>query len=101
MYITPIIAHQAEEADMGFIFRKVHKSAVEPKVVESLPNGVIQPLLVNGTHEPKPILMNGYGGGGEQDSVEEEAMMSQDTTETSISFDASLLGVGDPELEKG
>ena len=69
---------------------------MEEKVKEPLPNGVVQPLLVNGRHDSEPVLMNGYG----DEVFDEEAMFSQDSTEPSISLDASLLGGGEG-LKKG
>ena len=83
-----INARQAEEADMGFIFRKVHKPEVKKKAPEPVTNGLISPLLVNGSHEPGPLLVNGYRGR----SLEDESMTSQDSTEHNISLNDSLLG---------
>lgn len=80
---------------MGFIFRKVHKPEVKEKVSEPVTNGLISPLLDHSGHEPKPVLINGYGGG----SLEDEAMTSQDSSEQTISLDASLLGA--EGLEEG
>ena len=82
---------------MGFIFRKVHKPEMKDKVTESVTNGLTSPLLVHGSFEPEPepVLVNGFGGG----SLEDEAMASQDSSEQTISLDASLLGA--EGLEEG
>ena len=80
---------------MGFIFRKVHKPEVKEKVPESVTNGLASPLLVHGSLEAGPVLVNGYGGG----ILEDEAMASQDSSEQTISLDASLLGA--EGLEEG
>lgn len=119
-----INAHQVEEADMGFIFRKVSKPSAEKKSLTPTSNGVLQPPLLNGSRvepelmlsphetvrdhstrlepEPEPILVNGHG----EDIVnidDDDAVDANTSQDSIVSLDTSLVGgeLGGEELEEG
>ena len=123
-----INAHQVEEADMGFIFRKVHKPSPEKKGLTPTSNGVLQSPLLNGSRvepelvlspsetgrglgtrlEPEPVLLNGHGDDiiNVEDDDAVNLNTSQDSTEQSVSLDASLLRdcggeLGGEDFEEG
>ena len=115
---------------MGFIFRKVSKPSVEKKGLTPTSNGVVQPLLLNGSrvepelilssHKietervdtvdlstrleagPQPILINGHG----EDiiAVDDDDTVDVNTSqESAVSLDASLVRgeLGGEEFEEG
>lgn len=124
-----INTHQVEEADMGFIFRKVSKPSTEKKGLTPTSNGVLQPPLLNGSRlEPelivsspkaesgmgidpstrldqdsKPLLVNGHG----EDIItvdDDDDVIDANTSQESVaSLDTSLVRgeLGGEEFEEG
>ncbi len=132
MLTFPINAHyQVEEADMGFIFRKVSKPSTEKKGLTPTSNGVLHPPLLNGSHvEPElilsahkietgngfdhststrleaesnpPVLINGHG----EDVITvdgDDAVDANTSQESAVSLDTSLVQgeLGGEEFEEG